>query len=51
MPKVLGVNHQHAMRALEKVRFVVVRHGKHSVMCKDQRFMTMVRHTPFKELT
>lgn len=32
MPKMPGVNHLHAVRALEKVGFQIARQGKHIVM-------------------
>jgi predicted RNA binding protein YcfA (HicA-like mRNA interferase family) len=39
MPKLPGINHQHAVRALEKVGFRVVRQGKHSVMSDGMRIL------------
>jgi len=32
MPKLPGIDHQHAVRALEKAGFRIVRQGKHIVM-------------------
>ncbi len=44
MPKVPGVNHRRAIRALEKAGFRVAREGrKHVVMSDGQRFLTIPR--------
>ena len=32
MPKIVGVNHLNAMRALEKAGCTIIRQGKHIVM-------------------
>jgi len=32
MPKIPGINHKHAIKALKKAGFEVVRQGKHIVM-------------------
>jgi len=37
VPKIPGVNHQDAVRALEKAGFRVVRQGKHIVMSDGSR--------------
>ncbi|MDE0198861.1 MAG: hypothetical protein OXK78_11760 [Caldilineaceae bacterium] len=37
MPKIPGINHPHAVRALEKAGFRVLRQGKHVVMTDGQR--------------
>ena len=41
-----GVSHLHAVRALEKVGFRVVRQGKHVVMTDGVRVLTIPRHNP-----
>ncbi len=47
MPKLPGVNHLEAIRALEKAGFRVVRPGsKHAVMSDGVRFVTIPRHNP-----
>jgi predicted RNA binding protein YcfA (HicA-like mRNA interferase family) len=51
MPKLPGVNHLQAVRALEKVGFVVVRQGKHIVMSDGSRFVTMPRSNPINAYT
>lgn len=44
MPKLPGVNHLKAVRALEKAGFRVVRQGKHIVMSDGKRILTIPRH-------
>ena len=51
MPKIPGVNHQDAVRALEKAGFRVVRQGKHIVMSNGQRIVTVPRHNPVNAFT
>ena len=51
MPKLPGVHHLHAVRALEKVGFRVVRQGKHIVMSDDTRFLTIPRANPVNAYT
>jgi predicted RNA binding protein YcfA (HicA-like mRNA interferase family) len=52
MPKLPGVNHQEAIRALEKAGFRVARHGgKHAVMTDGFRFLTIPRHNPVNAFT
>jgi predicted RNA binding protein YcfA (HicA-like mRNA interferase family) len=42
MPKMPGVNHLQAVRALEKAGFSIVRQGKkHIVMSDSTRFLTI----------
>ena len=50
MPKIPGVNHLHAIRALEKAGFRVVRQGKHIVMSDGVRFLTIPRANPVNAL-
>jgi predicted RNA binding protein YcfA (HicA-like mRNA interferase family) len=49
--KIPGINHLNAIRALEKVGFVVVRQGKHTVMSNGQRILTIPRHNPINAFT
>jgi predicted RNA binding protein YcfA (HicA-like mRNA interferase family) len=51
LPKIPGVNHLDAVRALEKAGFRVVRQGKHVVMSNDQRIVTVPRHNPVNAFT
>lgn len=51
MPRLPGVHHQNAVRALEKAGFEVVRQGKHIVMSDGTRFLTIPRHNPVNALT
>ena len=51
MPKIPGVNHLRAVKALEKAGFEVVRQGKHIVMSNGLRFITIPRHNPVNALT
>ena len=51
MPKIQGINHQHAVRALEKAGFRVLRQGKHVVMTDGSRILTIPRHNPVNAYT
>ena len=51
MPKISGVNHLHAVRALEKAGFRVVRQGKHIVISDGSRFLTIPRANPVNAFT
>jgi predicted RNA binding protein YcfA (HicA-like mRNA interferase family) len=51
VPKLPGVNHLDAVRALEKAGFRVVRQGKHIVMANGQRILTIPRHNPVNAIT
>jgi len=51
VPRIAGVNHQDAVRALQKVGFRVVRQGKHVVMSDGIRIMTIPRHNPVNAFT
>ncbi|HVE71561.1 MAG TPA: type II toxin-antitoxin system HicA family toxin [Thermoanaerobaculia bacterium] len=51
MPKIPGVNHLDAMRALGKAGFRVVRQGKHIVMSDGSRIVTIPRHNPVNAFT
>ena len=46
MPKIPGVPHLQAVRALEKAGFRIVREGKHIVMSDGRRILTIPRHNP-----
>lgn len=51
MPKLPGVNHLAAVRALEKVGFRIARQGKHIVMTDGSRILTIPRHNPVNAIT
>jgi predicted RNA binding protein YcfA (HicA-like mRNA interferase family) len=51
MPKIPGVNHLSAVRALEKVGFRILRQGKHIVMSDGVRILTIPRHNPVNAFT
>jgi predicted RNA binding protein YcfA (HicA-like mRNA interferase family) len=51
VPRILGVNHQDAVRALQKAGFRVARQGKHIVMTDDVRIITIPRHSPVNAFT
>lgn len=51
MPKLAGVNHLDAVRALEKAGYRVVRQGKHIVMTDGMHVVTVPRHNPVHAIT
>lgn len=51
MPKLPGVNHLDAIRALEKAGFWIAREGKHTVMTDGTRVVTVPRHNPVNAIT
>lgn len=51
MPKLPGVNHLDAVRALQKVGFWISRQGKHIVMTDGTRLLTIPRHNPINAIT
>ena len=51
MPKIPGVNHLHAVRALEKASFRILRQGKHIVMSDGVRVLTIPRNNPVNAIT
>jgi len=46
VPKIPGVNHLDAVRALEKAGFRILRQGKHVAMSDGVRIVTIPRHNP-----
>ena len=46
MPKIPGIPHLRAVKALEKAGFLVARQGKHIVMTDGARILTIPRHDP-----
>ena len=51
MPKIPGVNHLDAVRALEKAGFRIVRQGKHIVMSDGSATVTIPRNNPVNAFT
>jgi predicted RNA binding protein YcfA (HicA-like mRNA interferase family) len=51
VPRIPGVNHQDAVRALQKAGFRVARQGKHIVMTDGIRIITIPRHNPINAFT
>jgi predicted RNA binding protein YcfA (HicA-like mRNA interferase family) len=51
LPKIPGINHLDAVRALEKSGFVIARQGKHIVMSNGIRIVTIPRHNPVNAYT
>lgn len=51
MPKLPGINHRDAARALERAGFRVAREGKHIVMTDGTRILTIPRHDPVNAFT
>jgi predicted RNA binding protein YcfA (HicA-like mRNA interferase family) len=51
MPKISGVNHLAAIKALEKAGFRIARQGKHVVMTNGERILTIPRHNPVNAFT
>lgn len=51
MPKIAGVNHLAAVRALEKAGFRVIRQGKHITMSNGKEKVSIPRHNPIKATT
>ena len=51
MPRLPGINHLRAIRALEKAEFRIVSQGKHTVMSDGRRILTIPRHNPVNAYT
>jgi predicted RNA binding protein YcfA (HicA-like mRNA interferase family) len=51
MPKIPGINHLQAIKALEKAGFRILRQGKHTVMSDGVRRVPIPRHNPVNALT
>lgn len=51
MPKIPGLNHRDAIRALEKAGFSVVRESKHVIMSDGIRILTIPRANPVDAYT
>ena len=51
MPKLPGVTHQRAVKALKKAGFHVARQGKHITMTNDERIITIPQSNPINSFT
>jgi len=51
LPKLDGIHHLQAVRALEKAGFRIARQGKHIVMTNGSRIITIPRHNPVNAIT
>jgi predicted RNA binding protein YcfA (HicA-like mRNA interferase family) len=51
MPKIPGIPHLRAVKALERAGFQVARQGKHIVMTDGRRIVTIPRHDPVDAFT
>jgi len=51
MPKLPGINHLQAIRALEKCGFRILRQGKHITMTDGIHYITVPRNNPINGYT
>lgn len=51
MPKLSGISHQQAVRALERAGFRILRQGKHIVLSDGARILTIPRANPINAFT
>ena len=51
MPKLPGIAHLDAIRALRKAGFEIIRQGKHVVMSDGRRILTIPRGNPVNAFT
>ncbi len=51
MPKISGVSHADAVRVLKKLGYRIVREGKHTVMTRNGRILTIPRHRTINAYT
>jgi len=51
VPKLPGIPHKRAVRALEKAGFRIVRQGKHVVLTDGLRILTVPRANPVNAIT
>lgn len=51
MPKIPGINHLDAVRALEKCGFRIVRQGQHIILSDGRRILTVPRNNPINAFT
>lgn len=51
MPRLPGINHLDAVRALQKVGYRILRQGKHIIMSNGSRKVVIPRHNPVNAMT
>jgi hypothetical protein len=51
LPKIPGINHEHAIRAFERAGFVILRQGKHVIMGKGAIRLAIPRSNPIHAIT
>jgi predicted RNA binding protein YcfA (HicA-like mRNA interferase family) len=51
MPKLPGINHRRAVKALKKRGFWIARQGNHTVMTDGERIITIPRANPVDAFT
>ena len=51
MPRLPGIDHRRAIKALRKAGFKVIREGKHVVMSDGIRILTIPRSNPVNAFT
>lgn len=51
MPKIPGIHHVLAIRALERAGFKVIRESKHVIMSDGRRVLTIPRANPINAFT
>jgi predicted RNA binding protein YcfA (HicA-like mRNA interferase family) len=51
MPKLSGIRHKDAIRALQKAGWSVIREGKHTIMGKGSVAIPIPRHDPINAFT
>lgn len=51
MPKLPGINHLQAVKALEKAGFRIVRQGKHIILSDGTHFISVPRNNPINAYT
>lgn len=51
MPKLPGINHLDAVRALGKIGFRIARQGKHIILTDGTRAVSIPRHNPVNAIT
>jgi len=51
MPKLPGINHEHAVITFEKVSFWIAREGKYIAMTNGERIITIPRANPVDAFT
>jgi len=51
MPKLPGINHERAVKALEKAGFWIAKQGKHITMTNGERIITIPRANPINAFT